>query len=218
VLSTTLIARGGGWGGVIPQKKDNAYLLDKAGGATMLTIPMGHTLAALTDVLGKFADVSSVLATRRTTAFVADTGETLPVSAPDQVLVSGVLTNGAPVSIHYRGGMARDGDGLLWEINGTKGDIRVSGPIGHAQLVPLSLKGARGDQKAFQTLEVPASYRTGFPEEVIPGNIARNYARMAKDLQEGTHTAPSFDDAVALHRVIAAVEQAAETGRRTKLT
>jgi predicted dehydrogenase len=84
--------------------------------------------------------------------------------------------------------------------------------------VPLSLKGARGDQKSFQTLEVPASYRTGFPEEVIPGNIARNYARMAKDLEEGTHTAPSFDEAVALHRVIAAVEQAAETGRRTKLT
>ena len=166
VLSTTLIARGGGWGGVIPQKKDNAYLLDKAGGATMLTIPVGHTLAALTDVLGKFADVSSVLATRRTTALVADTGETLPVSAPDQVLVSGVLTNGAPVSIHYRGGMARDGDGLLWEINGTKGDIRVSGPFGHAQLVPLLLKGARGDQKAFQTLEVPASHRTGFPRSL----------------------------------------------------
>jgi len=41
VLSTTLIARGGGWGGVIPQQKDNAYLLDKAGGATMLTIPVG---------------------------------------------------------------------------------------------------------------------------------------------------------------------------------
>ena len=51
-----------------------------------------------------------------------------------------------------------------------------------------------------------------------PRNIARNYAKIAKDLQEGTHTAPSFDDAVALHRVIAAVEEAAETGRRTKLT
>ena len=77
--------------------------------------------------------------------------------------------------------------------------------------------GAQGDEKAFQTLKVPVPYRTGFPEEVIPGNIARNYAKMAKDLQEGTHTAPSFDDAVALHRVIAAVEQAAETGHRTKL-
>src|SRR5258705_3018606 len=177
VLSTTLVARGGGWGGSIADKKVSAYLLDRANGATMLTIPLGHTLAALRDVLGEVAEVSAVLATRRTTALAADTGETLSVSAPDQVLVSGVLANGAPVSIHYRGGMARDGDGLLWEINGTKGDIRVSGPFGHAQLVPLSLKGARGDQKAFQTLEVPASYRTGFPEEVIPGNIARNYAR-----------------------------------------
>ena len=74
--------------------------------------------------------------------------ETLSVSAPDQVLVSGLLANGAPLSIHYRGGTARDGDGLFWEINGTEGDIRVSAPSrGHTQLVPLSLKGARGDEK-----------------------------------------------------------------------
>ena len=32
---------------------------------------------------------------------------------------------------------ARDGDGLFWEINGTKGDIRVSGPSGHTQMVQL---------------------------------------------------------------------------------
>src|SRR6266481_3940600 len=163
VLSTTLIARGGGWGGVIPQKRDNDYLLDKANGATMLTIPVGHTLAALRDVLGEVAEVSSVLATRRTSALVADTGETLPVSAPDQVLVSGVLASGAPLSIHYRGGTARDGDGLLWEINGTEGDIRVSGPSGHTQMVQLSLKGvqdggAQDGEKAFRPLEVPASY------------------------------------------------------------
>jgi hypothetical protein len=83
-----------------------------------------------------------------------------PVSAPDQVLVSGLLANGAPLSIHYRGGTARDGDGLFWEINGTEGDIRVSAPSrGHTQLVPLSLKGARGDEKAFRPLQVPASYR-----------------------------------------------------------
>jgi predicted dehydrogenase len=214
VLSTTLIARGGGWSGVIPQKRDNDYLLDKANGATMLTIPVGHTLAALRDVLGEVAEVSSVLATRRTSALVADTGEKLPVSAPDQVLVSGVLVSGAPVAIHYRGGMSREGDGLLWEINGTEGDIRVTGPFGHAQLVPLVLKGARGDEKTFQPLEVPASYRFGFPENAMPGNVARNYAKMAQDLSEGTHTAPSFDDAVAIHRIIAAIEKSAEDGQR----
>jgi predicted dehydrogenase len=217
VLSTTLVARGGGWGGPIAEKKISAYLLDRANGATMLTIPVGHTLAALMDVLGEVAEVSAVLATRRTSALAVDTGETLSVSAPDQVLVSGLLANGGALSIHYRGGMARDGDdGLFWEINGTEGDLRVSAPSrGHAQLVPLSLAGARGDEKAFRPLEVPASYRSGWPEDVVPGNVARIYARMGRDLRDGTRTAPSFEDAVALHRVIAAIERAAESGSRT---
>ena len=217
VLSTTLVARGGLWGGVIPDKKTYAYLLDRSNGATLLTIPVGHTLAALRDVLGEVAEVSSALATRRTTALATDTGETLPVSAPDQVLVSGVLASGAPVSIHYRGGAARDGDGLFWEINGTEGDIRVSGPSGHTQMVGLSLTGARGEEKAFRPLEVPASYRSGWPEDVEPGNVARLYAGMACDLRDGTRTAPSFEDAVAVHRIIAAIEKAAESGRRIVL-
>jgi len=219
VLSTTLVARGGGWGGSIPDKRTSAYLLDRANGATMLTIPIGHTLAALRDVLGDIAEVSAVLATRRTTARAADTGEVLPMSAPDQVLVSGLLASGAPLSIHYRGGPARESEGLVWEINGTEGDIRVSGAgsRGHAQLVQLSLAGARGDDKVFRPIEVPASYRSGWPEDVVPGNVARVYARMARDLREGTRTAPSFDDAVALHRVIAAIESSAESGRRTRV-
>jgi predicted dehydrogenase len=218
VLSTTLVARGSGWGGSIAEKKISAYLLERADGATMLTIPVGHTLAALRDVLGEVAEVSAVLATRRTSALALDTGETLPVSAPDQVLVSGVLAGGAPLSIHYRGGAARDGEGLLWEINGTAGDIRVSGSSGHTQMVQLSLEAARGEEKAFQPLEVPASYRSGWPEDVELGNVARVYARMAQDLREGTRTAPSFEDAVAVHRVIAAIEEAAESGRRIVLS
>lgn len=214
VLSTTLIARGGQWGGVVPDKANGAYLLDNAEGATMLTIPVGHTLAGLQEALGDITQLSSVLATRRTTALVAGTGETLPVTAPDQVLVSGVLESGAPVSIHYRGGLARDGDGLLWEINGTKGDIRLKGPMGHLQLVPLSIEAARGDDKAFQPLKIPAVHLAGLPFEPVPNNVARNYARLAHDLRERTRTAPTFEDAVALHRVLAAIEQSAESGRR----
>src|SRR5690348_10690893 len=143
VLSTTLVARGGALqgGGSIPEKKTWAYLLDRSNGATLLTIPVGHTLAAVRDVLGDIVEVSSVLAVRRPTARVINTGETLPATAPDQVLVSGVFASGVPISIHYRGGAARDGDGLFWEIHGTDGDIRVSGPSGHTQMVQLSLKG-----------------------------------------------------------------------------
>jgi hypothetical protein len=84
-------------------------------------------------------------------------------------------------------------------------------------LVQLSVKGARGDEKAFQSLAVPASYRTGWPENVVPGNVARVYARMAQDLREGTRTAPRFEDAVAVHRIISAIERGAEHGRRTSV-
>ena len=220
VLSTTLVARGGALqgGGSIPNKKTWAYLLDRSNGATLLTIPVGHTLAALRDVFGEVAEVSSVLAVRRPTALAVDTGETLPVTAPDQVLVSGAFASGVPISIHYRGGTARDGDGLFWEIHGTNGDIRVSGPSGHTQMVQLSLKGARGEEKTLRPLKVPAPYRAGWPEDVEPGNVARLYARMARDLREGTRSAPSFEDAVAVHRIIAAIESAAERGRRIALT
>ena len=217
VLSTTLTAHAGGWGGVIPDKKTGAYLQDKANGATMLTIPLGHALAAMTDVLGDVAALSAILATRRTSARVLDTGEHVSVSAPDQVLISGTLVRGAPVSIHYRGGMPRDGKGFTWEINGTKGDLRVTAAFGHPQMVQLSLEGVQDDEKVFRPLPVPSAHLGQFPEDVVPGNVARVYARMADDLRDGSKTAPCFDDAVALHKIIAAIESAAETGLRTRI-
>ncbi|MGN6303636.1 MAG: Gfo/Idh/MocA family protein [Mesorhizobium sp.] len=217
VLSTTLVGRGGAalGGGTIPDERTYGYLLDRANGATMLTIPVGHTLAALRSVFGDIAEVSAVLATRRPTAHAADSGKVLPVTAPDQVLVSGVFASGVPISVHYRGGSSRDGQGLFWEIHGTEGDIRISGSSGHTQMVRLSLSSARGDEKTFRPLEVPATYRSGWPEGTEPGNVARVYAAMARDLREGTRTAPSFEDAVAVHRVIAAIERSAESGKRT---
>jgi predicted dehydrogenase len=220
VLSTTLVARGIHWGGFIDsivEKSIIGYVLDRANGATMLTIPLGHTLAALRDVFGEVAEVSAVLATRRTSTLVIETGEKLPVSAPDQVLVSGVFASGAPISIHYRGGLAREANGFFWEINGTKGDIRVTGFSGHPQMEHLSLYGVQDGETAFRPLELPASYRSGWPEDPVPGNVARLYARMAQDLREGTRTAPSFDDAITVHQVIAAIEKAAESGSRTVL-
>jgi predicted dehydrogenase len=54
------------------------------------------------------------------------------------------------------------------------------------------------------------------PEDVA-GNVARLYARMARDLREGTRTAPSFEDAIEVHRIIAAIENAAGGGSRTGL-
>jgi hypothetical protein len=47
------------------------------------------------------------------------------MTAEDQVMVSGLLEGGAAFSIHYRGGVSR-GTNLLWEINGTEGDLQLT--------------------------------------------------------------------------------------------
>ncbi|SEO08368.1 Predicted dehydrogenase [Paracoccus alcaliphilus] len=205
VLSTTLIGSGGQWGAETDAA--HAYLYDKTNGATLLSIPLGHTLAGLQEVLGGFDQLSARLINRRGTVHVADTGETIPVTSADQVLVQGALQSGAAVSIHYRGGMSR-GTNLLWEINGTEGDIQVSGASGHGQIVQLAIRGGNGDATGLAPLKPPASAHAGWPGDSTARNVARLYARIAEDIRKGTHTAPSFRDAVVLHEVIDRIEQA----------
>jgi predicted dehydrogenase len=218
VLSATITARGRSWGAVHDDAQNRGYLLESKNGATMLTIPMGHTLAAVRDVLGDFSDLSAIVANRRKTIKLPETGEFIPFDAPDQVVVCGHIGDDAPISMHYLGGMSRSKVGFVWEINGTEGDLRITGLHGGAQQVKLSLEGGRGDDRTMLPIELPSAYTAGhWPENVNPGNVARLYARMAKDLREGTRTAPTFDDAVELHRVINAIETASATGNRVPI-
>jgi predicted dehydrogenase len=215
VLSTTLVGSGMNWGAMIDPP--NAYTADRANGATMLSIPFGHTIDAVCQALGEFTEVEAVLANRRTRFTLVPDNVEMPMTAHDQVLVQGRLGDGITASIHYRGGMPR-GTGLLWEINGTEGDLRVTAMGGHAQLLPLSLSGARGDAQALEPMEVPDRYLwTAADPNPVVQNVAQVYALLAGDIAEGTHKAPTFEDAVRRHRLLDAIERAAESGRRQSL-
>lgn len=206
VLSTTLVGSGGQWTGQTDAA--HAYLEDVRNGATLLSIPLGHTLAGLRDVLGRFASISAQLIVRRKSTHVTDTRETITRTTPDQVLVQGTLESGAAYSIHYRGGVSR-GVNLLWEINGTEGDIQVTAASGHAQLTQLSVRGARGGETKLAPLMPPDSAYEGWPEDVMARNVARIYALVAADIRTGTRSAPGFNDAVALHETLDAIERSA---------
>ncbi|WP_221030224.1 Gfo/Idh/MocA family protein [Actomonas aquatica] len=206
VLSTTLIGSGGNWAGQCIA--EHAYLFDTANGATMQAIPLAHTFAAVKDVLGPFGDLSARFVSNFDKVTLAETGETAPKDAPDQVLIHGTMESGAAVAVHYRGGVSR-GTNLLWEINGTEGDIQVTADLGHAQMVQLTLRGARGDATEMESLMPSAEAYAGWPEDALVRNVTRMYARLADDIQNGTHTVPSFQDAVALHEVIDAIETSA---------
>jgi predicted dehydrogenase len=43
-------------------------------------------------------------------------------------------------------------------------------------------------------------------------NVALMYRHIAADLKTGTHTAPTFADAVRTHELIAAIERSADEG------
>jgi predicted dehydrogenase len=215
VLSTTLIGTGMNWGSHVDAP--NAYTFDRKNGATMLTIPIGHTVDALCYALGELCEVVATSAQRRKTVIQVESGATLPATAEDQWVIGGRLDSGAVVSIHYRGGMNR-GTGLLWEINGTAGDLQVTAIGGHAQLLDLSVRGGKGQDQAMQPLEIPTKYRWAPP---VPGyglNMAQAYARVAADLRNGTQTCPGFNEAVVRHKMIAAIENAAATGQKTAIS
>lgn len=220
VLSATVTARGRSWGGDHEDARNRGYLLERRNGATMLTIPMGHTLAAIRDVLGDFTELSAIVTNRRQAVRLPETGEMVPFDAPDQAVVCGLIGDGAPISIHYRGGMPRGEEGFVWEINGTEGDLRLTARHGGAQQVPLHLTGGRGADRTMAPIALPdeAPIAGAWPDDVNPGNVARLYARMAQDLRDGTQTAPTFDDAVALHQVIDAIETASSSGNRIAVT
>jgi predicted dehydrogenase len=213
VLSTTLIGSGMGWGPTV--EPYNVYTNDKKNGATMLSIALGHTADALCYCLGEARELSATMTMRRKTFTIAGAGESRPMNAEDQVGVSGLLEGGAAFSIQYRGGVSR-GTNLLWEINGSEGDLQLTATGGQAQIWEMDVRGGKGAQSALENLPVPGRYRWAPPQG--PGtNVAQAYARFARDYREGTHFCPTFDDAVTRHRMLNAIETAAATGQRQTL-
>jgi predicted dehydrogenase len=215
VLSTTLIGSGMGWGPTV--ESSNAYMIDKTNGATMLSIALGHAADAMCHCLGEVRELTATMTARRTTADIAETGESRPMTAEDQVAVTGLLEAGAAFSIHYRGGGSR-GTNLLWEINGTEGDLQLTAAGGQAQIFELKVHGGTGAHSSLETLPVPEQYLWSPPQAPGPStNVAQAYARFARDYREGTHLCPTFEDAVTRHRMLNAIETAAATGQRQTL-
>ena len=211
ILSATLTGSGMNWGATIPSA-DARYLADPAAGATMLTIPFGHTIDGLAAVLGEPAVSRATLATRRAQVRHADSGDMVAMTSADQIAVTATLPGGAVLSAHYRGGRSRAGN-LRWEINGTDGDLVIEAPSGHLQMALPTVLGGRGPDRSLSPLEVPASYhRVPALDGDRAGsayNVAHAYAQLLDDLADGTRLVPDFAHAVRRHQMLQHILDAA---------
>jgi predicted dehydrogenase len=216
VLSTTIVGLSLAGDVVV---EPNAYMLDEANGANLLTIAVGHSLDTLSHVLGEFAELSAVSDLRRPLITIEETGDQVMKTAADQIAVIGTLTSGATASLHIREAVA-GGTGFLWEINGTDGTLRITADAALPEIFPLTIAGAQGRNEPAE-LAVPAALAQKWPAltslQGTPAfNVGRAYAAFAADIDNGTHTVPDFADAVRRHEVIAAIERSAASGERVK--
>lgn len=211
-LSGTLFVNAANWGATL----DRAYQADFANGANMMTITGGHNLDLLCHILGEFRELSAFAVSQRTHIPLEGTGELIPMDVPDQLVVSGIVGDGAVVSVQVRGGMTR-GHEFLFEIHGSAGDLELAATTRTStQRQELTVRGAQGTGTPLVDLPIPASYRW-VPADAPTGspyNVAQLYAKLGQAIRTGAPMQPGFDDAVRRHRMLDMITASARTGRR----
>jgi len=215
VLTATMIGCAPNWAGSI----DRAYQADHANGANLLTITGGHQIDALCHCLGEFRELTAFAVSQRDSIMAEDAGRVIAKSVPDQLVVNGIVGDGAVVSFQIRGGMAR-GTEFLFEIHGEHGDLVLSATTrASMQRQELKLQGAHGARTPLADLPLPAKYR--WIPEGVPGdsryNVAQLYRRLGEGIRENRMVSPGFDAAVTRHRLIDAIEHASATGQKQVL-
>src|SRR5882724_1415181 len=100
--------------------------------------------------------------------------------------VVGDLADIRSASAVRRGGVSR-GDNFRWEINGSKGDLVLTSPLGNLQVLAPTLLGGQDEDTSVAPLAIPPEYDLASDAPEGPAaNVARLYAASAADLRNGT--------------------------------
>ena len=195
-------------GGALAHSSADAWMGVKANGANFMTIVGGHTLDAITHCLGPFVELSASVKTQLPEWRLSDTGETIPVDAPDSFIVNGALVGGATVSLHAAS-VPYNATGWRMEIYGTEGTT-IASASGLPQITPITISGARGSA-TLEQLTLPAGLSDHFPSGP-PGNVGRAYQHMAAAIRGGQSFSPEFSHAEGVHRLLDLIEQSSTKG------
>lgn len=208
--ANVLVARGKGAAETMPGW--TVYTLNSDNAAGVLEVSGGHTLDALEYILGShLTGVSARLSVQRPAYLIEETGETVPVTSPDQILAHASLNSGAMVSAHIHDAKLTSGRTRL-EIAGTEGDLVIEttgaqAPTG-IQISDLRLYGSQGPGGIYREMPVPDRFRhvpACLPADAVL-NVAQLYSRLADDIHSGgTGNVPDFNDAVHTHRLLDAI-------------
>ena len=170
--------------GVLERPKSRLWDRARTKGVSALTVRGIHTMDVLCWCLGDFVEVSGKTSTQVKQWRVTETGELVDVDTPDNVMVNGVLENGAIASVHV-GTVPYQATGWRMEIYGRNGTLRAASN-GSPQRDASRLLGSR-DGGSLEPLPVPASF-TEVPE-AMPAGPPRNVVTSTCAWRERSGTA-----------------------------
>ena len=204
-------------GGVLQRTSDRTWQRDIDLGANTLTISCGHTIDALRFVIGDFSHVSSVVSTQAKEWYEVDTKQTVDVTSPDNILVSGKLANGGVASVHIASN-PWVGSGYRMEIYGREGTL-IASSEGSANTNAVRLQGVR-EGNTLEDMEIPEKYiyvLEGMPQGE-PYNVGQMYYQFGQSILSGDNCQPDFDTAVELHHFIDSIQEASDQGREVAVS
>lgn len=205
-----------GYGPRSPSAYD--YFNKAASGASFMTITTGHVLDVIEALLGDITEVDA-----RTELFwpeieIVDTAETSVRDIPDHVDLIAKTASGAPVSVQVLAGVPAEEANFILEIRGSDGWLKLAGNhLAGVQVGDLTLSASIG----FAAPDRPVATGVGpTAADFWAGaaiNVGEVYASLAHDLAAGTYETHGFAHALHNSRLVAAVERAAQDGKRQRI-
>ena len=182
-------------------------------GASTTELPVAHILAALIWALSDVASVSGHFVTSaspRREIINRDgkpTGRSAEWLHEQQIAVSGVLTNGATVTFHARGGIPKDNRGLVpfeWLVDGTEGSVEVRADSAWISMQEPHTVRFKGEP-----------WKPEHPESAgLVGILESQWREFAKG-DEGEYA--TFEDGYKLHTLVEAIRKSAREGVRVSI-
>jgi predicted dehydrogenase len=195
------------------------YTIPEENFSSLLPIYGGHFLDALfTTITGFPASISALAVNQFKEITLVETGETLPHTNEDQVVIAGTFANGAVLSVHLEAGK-RNNYGVQLDITGSKGDLKITNPSSFGDTFNR-IEIARGDNQPMTVLAVPSEYEW-LSGGALGGSVvelASLYAAHARDVKSGSTLTPSFADAIRMHELIEQVMESDHSGKRVQLS
>ncbi|WP_375508448.1 Gfo/Idh/MocA family protein [uncultured Caballeronia sp.] len=174
-------------------------------GVTLVSIQGAHTIDLAIALLGEFTDITALASTQFPQIAIAG-GAPQHRTTPDHLALIARLGGGAPLSIEVIGGRPADQTAFRFEVIGETGKLVL---IGGAP---------RGVQSGVLRLflddeeQIVDAGAVATPESAV--NVAGVYKALRDDITSGTRTAPDFDHAVRVTRLIKDVMAASQSGSR----